>query len=624
SVRANGYFDKYVAVVETGVALEDESEIVTDANEIKWLRQQVTSIGEGIAITTRDISPRKRAELENRNSHAFSQSLIDHLPVLIYVRDMRENAVHRMLVWNRKAEETTGYLARDVLGKSDREVFPGDMVDAFDRIEHKIRQNPQVTDIPEIAFRRADGGLRYIHVTTVPLYDNSLRLEYLLGIAEDITSRREQDLALRTKQAELTAANDASPLGLFRTGPKGDCTYVNRTYEEMSGLTAEQAMGDGWVKAICPEDRLKVFQSWGQSSRTQQPYQGVYRFRHADGRVVWVSMKTSPILVDGDIQGHVGSVDDITARRAADQELSKSEQRLRTITDTLPALVAYIGADERYRFNNRAYETAFGVDRSAILGKTVREFVGETNYRQIAQYVRRALGGERVTFEQEELRGGFYRYMESTFIPQFADDGNAVVGFNVMIQDVTDKKLEERRLLQLAQVDGLTGLMNRTGFEQKLFDAMTASRGQHSLMALMYLDIDRFKNINDTRGHLVGDALLKAFAARLARTLRSVDTIARLGGDEFTVIMEGLAKPDDAVTVAAKIVQSMKSLFSLEGVPVAVSASVGVAFYQGGDGDPKSLIGLADAMLYQSKAAGRNTYSVAPLGDDHKKAGAQF
>ncbi|MBC7502153.1 MAG: PAS domain S-box protein, partial [Herminiimonas sp.] len=275
SVRANGYFDKYVAVVETGVALEDESEIVTDANEIKWLRQQVTSIGDGIAITTRDISPRKRAELENRNSHAFSQSLIDHLPVLIYVRDMRENAVHRMLVWNRKAEGTTGYLARGVLGKSDREVFPGDMVDAFDWLEHKIRQDPKVTDIPEIAFRRADGGLRYIHVTTVPLYDASLRLEYLLGIAEDITGRREQDLALRTKQAELTAANDASPLGLFRTGPKGDCTYVNRTYEDMSGLTAEQAMGDGWVKAIYPEDRLKVFQSWGQSSRTHQPYQGV-------------------------------------------------------------------------------------------------------------------------------------------------------------------------------------------------------------------------------------------------------------------------------------------------------------------------------------------------------------
>lgn len=622
-VRTSGFFDKYVAVVESGKPLEDESEITTPDHGTQWLRQQITSIGEGVAITTRDISPRKKAELESRNSHAFLQSLIDHLPLLIYVRDMREGAASRMKVWNKKAEETTGYAACDVLGKADRDVFPDAMVNTFDSFEQQMRIDPIVTDIPEIRFRRADGGLRYMHIISVPLFNENRQFEYLLGIAEDITGRREQELALRTKQAELTAANDASPLGLFRTGPKGDCTYVNRTYEDMSGLSAAQATGDGWVKAIHPEDRLKVFQYWGECSRTLQPYQGVYRFRHADGRIVWVSMKTAPIIVDGQIEGHVGSVDDITARRAADQELSKSEQRLRTITDTLPALVAYIDADERYRFNNLAYEAAFGVDRAKIRKKTVREFLGEAQYKYIEQYVRRALLGERVTFDQEEQRDNFYRCTESTYIPQFADDSYAVVGFIVMIQDITSKKLEERRLLQLAQIDGLTGLMNRTGFEQKLFDAMAASRADHSLTALMYLDIDHFKKINDTRGHLVGDALLKAFAARLSRTMRAMDTIARLGGDEFVIIMENLTKPEDAVSVAAKIVQSMKSLFSLEGNPVAVSASIGVAFYHGGAGDPKSLIREADAMLYQSKAAGRNTYSIAPLDDTDKKIGAQ-
>jgi diguanylate cyclase (GGDEF)-like protein len=155
--------------------------------------------------------------------------------------------------------------------------------------------------------------------------------------------------------------------------------------------------------------------------------------------------------------------------------------------------------------------------------------------------------------------------------------------------------------------------VNRAGFEQRLTDAMARSKTTHASMAVMYLDIDRFKDINDTHGHLAGDMLLKAFAARLLRTLRSVDTVARLGGDEFTVIMEGLVKPEDAVTVAAKIVHSMQPLFSLESHPVPVSASIGVAFYQGEDITPQALIRQADELLYEAKAAGRNTYCVAPF-----------
>src|ERR1019366_6546587 len=115
---------------------------------------------------------------------------------------------------------------------------------------------------------------------------------------------------LRTQQAELAAVSDASPLGLFHIDQDGACTYVNHTYEEMSGLTREQALGDGWAKSIHPEDRLKVFQGWGKLSRTQQLYQGICGLRHPDGRIVWASLKTAPILVDGRNQGYVGSIDD--------------------------------------------------------------------------------------------------------------------------------------------------------------------------------------------------------------------------------------------------------------------------------------------------------------------------
>jgi diguanylate cyclase (GGDEF)-like protein len=146
---------------------------------------------------------------------------------------------------------------------------------------------------------------------------------------------------------------------------------------------------------------------------------------------------------------------------------------------------------------------------------------------------------------------------------------------------------------------------------QKLSDAMHASHQNGTLMAVMYMDIDHFKPVNDTYGHNVGDALLKAFSGRLTHALRASDTVARLGGDEFTIIMEKLARPEDAAVIAAKIVAVMETPFHLDGLSVSVSASIGVAYYRDGALTPESLLKQADVMLYQAKQAGRNTYRAA-------------
>ena len=609
STRSSGFLDKYLQVVRSGTPMEEEFQIITSNGRRLWLRQQMVAIDGGLAITTRDISARKEAELETRNNRAFLQSLIDNLPLMVYARDMR-GPIAKTIVWNETAETVTGYSSEVVLGNDDDAHLPAEIRTTFNELEARMTVTATVINLPDMAFTSRAGELHFLRVVAVPLLDDNGKLEYILGIAEDITVSRRQEMSLRSKQAELAAANDASPLGLFRTDPDGNCTYVNRTYEEMSGLAAAQAMGDGWVKAIHPEDRLKVFQAWGHASGEHASYQGAYRFRHDNGRIVWVSMKTAPIVVDGAVEGYVGSIDDITVRRESEQALSKSEQRLRTITDTLPALVAFVDPEQRFRFNNLAYQRAFGINRDDIKYQTIREFVGEEQYAVMSPYLQRALQGERVTFEHEEGRDDDSRWAEATYIPQLGDDGKEVVGIHMMMHDITDKKHEQVRLLQLAQVDSLTGLLNRAGFENKLAQALAEAREQQHLMALLYLDIDHFKSINDTHGHLVGDALLKAFAGRLSRALRSLDTIARLGGDEFTVIMEDITHTEDAEKTAAKIVDSMRALFKLEGLPLSITASIGVAFCPGKPMDAKELIRQADEMLYQAKAGGRNQYCV--------------
>jgi len=180
-----------------------------------------------------------------------------------------------------------------------------------------------------------------------------------------------------------------------------------------------------------------------------------------------------------------------------------------------------------------------------------------------------------------------------------------------MRQDITSQQHEKKRLLKLAQVDALTGLANRAGFLYKLGTAMRACLDDGHLMAVMYMDIDHFKPVNDTYGHNVGDALLRAFSARLTYTLRASDTIGRLGGDEFTIIMERIARPEDAAVIAAKIVAAMQVPFELDGIRVAVSASIGLAYFRDGALDPDALLKEADVMLYQAKQAGRNTWRAA-------------
>jgi diguanylate cyclase (GGDEF)-like protein/PAS domain S-box-containing protein len=185
-----------------------------------------------------------------------------------------------------------------------------------------------------------------------------------------------------------------------------------------------------------------------------------------------------------------------------------------------------------------------------------------------------------------------------------------MIGTNV---DIDSRKQSEMELAHRATHDGLTGLPNRSLFHDRMSQAIARSRRNATLMAVMYLDIDKFKSINDTLGHAMGDALLKSFASRLTNCVRSTDTVARLGGDEFAVILGEIDEREDGCRIAGKIVAAMRPEFTLEYRPLAITTSVGIAFYDGsGEMTVDGLVKKADEALYQAKGAGRNNYQVAP------------
>jgi diguanylate cyclase (GGDEF)-like protein len=180
----------------------------------------------------------------------------------------------------------------------------------------------------------------------------------------------------------------------------------------------------------------------------------------------------------------------------------------------------------------------------------------------------------------------------------------------VVFRDISERKAAERALAQLALHDSLTGLPNRTSFERRIEEALQRRKRSGGQLALMLLDLDYFKKVNDSLGHAAGDMLLVAFAKRLQGALREIDLVARLGGDEFTVIAEGLKDSGDAVAIADKVIATMRDPIDVDGRALPVSTSIGIALYCEGD-TAQTLMQRADKAMYEAKRAGRARYRLA-------------
>ncbi|WP_326543135.1 diguanylate cyclase domain-containing protein [Pseudorhodoferax sp.] len=288
-------------------------------------------------------------------------------------------------------------------------------------------------------------------------------------------------------------------------------------------------------------------------------------------------------------------------------EIRASREQLRTITDNMPALVADVDRDLRYRFANRAYRDWFGVEPAQLVGQTLESLYGEETMRRWQPELARVLQGERVQFERSMVLGGRRQHSSATYLP-YRDAEGRVDGFHALVFDITASKELELRLEEEATRDALTGLPNRRHLQRNLPAALArADRLEHHL-ALLFLDLNGFKAINDTHGHEAGDELLQQVGERLVGAVRITDTVARLAGDEFVVLLEPVSDPaGDPQLVAAKIDAAIGVPFALEAATVQVSVSIGGAVYQPRSGrTAEELLSGADSAMYAAKRAGKS------------------
>lgn len=288
------------------------------------------------------------------------------------------------------------------------------------------------------------------------------------------------------------------------------------------------------------------------------------------------------------------------------------EQRFQNILEN--AHDAFVGINPQGNIIewNRQAEHLFGWKYSEAVGRNIEILIVPDRFRQNpprgipefilsaeAQGVNKRVQLQAVKLNKEEF------FIEMTISSIF---NNGSQEFFVFIQDISERMVTEQKLLNMAIKDSLTGLSNRSFFHSQLPEAMARARRNQRSMALMYLDIDLFKSINDSLGHESGDVLLKEFAANLQSCLRETDIVARIGGDEFTVILEGISASEDAAAVASKIIDAVNNGNWLKHSALKITTSIGIAIYDGSEMDSKRLLNLADKAMYKAKHSGRNNF----------------
>jgi diguanylate cyclase (GGDEF)-like protein/PAS domain S-box-containing protein len=417
---------------------------------------------------------------------------------------------------------------------------------------------------------------------------------------------------------DKTRQTEARFRGLVETAPavsyvaeyddRGGLRYVSPQIEALTGYPKARFTEDPefWRSIVHPDDRERVFAQVEEDWRAERPFTCEYRYLTADGRTVWVWERE---VIVRDDEGRPlytqGVVLDITSRREAEDALETTQAHMATVVEAAPMILFAFDADGTITLSEGKQLEALGSRPNQSVGRSIFEFVGE--HPDHRRHVERALAGE--TFSAVTEFGGLV--LDAYFTPRLGPTG-AVEGVIAVCTDITDRRRDELRIAQLAYEDTVTGLPNRARLRERLEAEIERARALAGHVALLYIDLDRFKLVNDALGHAAGDALLRDVGERISAALDGAGMLARHGGDEFVVLLgpAHAGSRENAEHLAGRIMAALRPPFALRGAEFELGASVGVARYPEHGVDPDALLEHADAAMYQAKCDGRRRVRV--------------
>ncbi len=556
----------------------------------------------GALATVVDVTERHRAETALRESEARLRTLVEHAPEAIIVLDVDSGQLADV---NRNAVRLFGY-SREQLGRIGGPAAlspptqPGGRPSA-ELVAEYVRQALEGrTPVFEWVHRHAAGHDLICEVRLVRLPSAERRL--VRGSVTDIGARKAvENAALRLGRILAYSAYEiyvfAADTFLFTDVNRGARENLGYSMDELTAMTPvdlkPEMDADRFRALVAPlragQDEVVTFNTVHQrKDGSRYPVEVRLQLSHQETPPVFVAM-----------------IQDTSERLRAEQRMARLSGAIEQTADS----VIITDTSGVIEYVNPAFEAVTGYSSEEVLGQTTR--LVKSGRHDLAFYQnmwRTILAGKvyRDVLVNRRKDGALY-YEEKTITPQ-RDERGHIVSFISTGKDITERMQTQERLRYLAQHDVLTELPNRALFVDRLTQTLARARWHERPVAVLFLDLDRFKIINDTLGHDVGDQALRILGQRLAGCIRDGDTVARLGGDEFSFILEDIGSLDDIPAVAAKILEALSKPCVIGGREFFVSASIGISVFPDDGGDAQTLLKHADIAMYRAKQQGRNNY----------------
>ena len=579
-----------------------------------------TAVG-GIVINARDVTARRKVEEKLRETEKRYRSLVENIPAVIYLDSVGGSGVETYM--SPDVEQMLGYKAEDFVSNPG---FWHDLLHPEDK-EWMLAENERACRTGEslkCEYRmiHRDGSTVWVWNEAVLICDEDDNPLYWQGILIDFTSRKETEGKLKEREALYRTLVEQIQAVTYVDRADGVypdlALYTSPQIEAMTGYTLEEwsvPEKDMWEESLHPEDKERVLAADGQSKATGDPFGEDYRMLTRDGRTIWVRDEAVLLRDDsGKPWLWQGVLLDITEMKQTEEALRESEERFRSAFEDAATGIALIDLSNHYLRANPALCDLLGYREDELLEKTSFE-VTHSEDREVSRgrskRMLEAGDAGKMRLEKRYLRKDGSVVWAVSDVSLVRDAGGNPSHFISQYQDITERKRLEESLERRAFHDPLTDLPNRPLLMNRLGRALARIERHGGRVAVLFLDLDDFKIVNDSLGHEVGDRMLVMVAERLSSCLRPEDTLSRLGGDEFVVLLEDDASVEEATGVADRILDALKTPFDLQGRDRFVGASIGVTLSGVPQNSrPGNLLKEADMAMYRAKERGKSGYAL--------------
>ena len=560
-----------------------------------------------------------------RTREAQAQRLVNETPVMLWLTGRA--AVPR--IGNRTTFDYLGIGPDDpdLQGALVRTVHPDDLADITPGIVASVQERAPFEFTARVA--RRDGIYRWLHNRALPFFDADGAFEGYAGASLDVTDAEELRRELHDVRELFRTVTEAGPIAVLRTDVDGEIVHASGGWPAVLELAPDELVGLHWQSVIAAEHVDEIITRGLDSITTREPFTVRVRTLGPDAGTdagthdhdelslgqSWVELRVAPVFSDsGGHDGFVATLADVSSEVAA----GTRADRLARVLDAGSDFLMIAEGDGAISYVNDAAHQTLGVSGST--GAGTRSFLSDVLEADSHQLFRQTV---EPTLVREGIWRGelFFRTRVGVSVPVSAlflaheDKLGHIESISAVARDITDQKDAERQLRQLATHDHLTGLPNRVLLYDRLEQALARFHRHDQHVALFYLDLDRFKPINDQLGHQVGDAVLVEISDRIHTVIRDTDTAARIGGDEFAVLVEGIGDVDLLRLVADRLIETISQSLTVGSNELQVGVSIGVVLAGARSDAVDSLMAAADAAMYRAKTAGRGRYEfVDPHG----------